>query len=612
MKTEMVQRGKENLRRRRNDTPVDVVKQLKKEKPKKKKKKVSLSAEECEWPQEEEVVRPRRRPIFGATLEEAVMRTALCDGIPLPAVCRECIDFVERNGLRCEGIYRVSGTKSKVDELRAAYDREETPVLDDYDAHSVASLLKQYLRELPNNLLTRELQPRFEEACARTTLDERLADCRRLLTALPSCRRVLLGWLFVHMERVLQYEADNKMSVQSISIVLHPTTQIGHRVLFTFFNFTKELFADVELKPVEHPLRWSQLANAPSFPEGQEHIKDEIKRQEFLLNRLHHDLQGGVKDPSKEERLWEVQRILTALKRKLREVKRQDSEQKIAQEIASLSKEDVSKDEMTDNEEEVINILLAQEDEVLTEQEELLAMEQLLRRKIAAEKEEIEWLQTEIVEIQSRQQQVRSETEEWSSESESESEDEEELQLILKELLRQNEELEIKSTHLNQAIHDEREALVELRVQIRRLKGPRGTPAVPMSLTLPAQVDLPKCDLAHPTDNSTPAKSDKSVESLGEGDDDRSSQRPSETSQESTEDSMKENRLMKDDPEEVQTLRETPKETKDSKESAKELHLQKEVENKEGLLCKDNAKDDTVKASTKDIAQPCIAMETEI
>ncbi len=45
--------------------------------------------------------------------------------------------------------------------------------------------------------------------------------------------------------------------------------------------------------------------------------------QEFLLNRLHRDLQAGVKDLSKEERLWEVQRIVTALKRKLREAKRQ-------------------------------------------------------------------------------------------------------------------------------------------------------------------------------------------------------------------------------------------------------------------------------------------------
>lgn len=45
--------------------------------------------------------------------------------------------------------------------------------------------------------------------------------------------------------------------------------------------------------------------------------------QEFLLNCLHRDLQAGVKNLSKEERLWEVQRILTALKRKLREAKRQ-------------------------------------------------------------------------------------------------------------------------------------------------------------------------------------------------------------------------------------------------------------------------------------------------
>lgn len=43
----------------------------------------------------------------------------------------------------------------------------------------------------------------------------------------------------------------------------------------------------------------------------------------------------------------------------------------------------------------------------------------------------------------SRQQHGRSETEEYSSESESESEDEEELQIILEDLQRQNEELEV-------------------------------------------------------------------------------------------------------------------------------------------------------------------------
>lgn len=41
-------------------------------------------------------------------------------------------------------------------------------------------------------------------------------------------------------------------------------------------------------------------------------------------------------------------------------------------------------------------------------------------------------------------QQGRSETEEYSSDSESESEDEEELQMILEDLQKQNEELEVR------------------------------------------------------------------------------------------------------------------------------------------------------------------------
>lgn len=418
---------------------------------------------------------PNLKPIFGIPLADAAERTMMYDGIRLPAVFRECVDYVEKYGMRCEGIYRVSGIKSKVDELKAAYDREETPNLEEYEPNTVASLLKQYLRDLPENLLTKELMPRFEEACGRSTESEKVQEFQRLLKELPECNYLLISWLIVHMDHVIAKELETKMNIQNISIVLSPTVQISNRVLYVFFTHVQELFGNVILKQVTKPLRWSNMATIPTLPETQESIKEEIRRQEFLLNCLHRDLQGGVKDLSKEERLWEVQRILTALKRKLREAKRQECETKIAQEIASLSKEDVSKEEMNENE-EVINILLAQENEILTEQEELLAMEQFLRRQIASEKEEIERLRAEIAEIQSRQQHGRSETEEYSSESESESEDEEELQIILEDLQRQNEELEIKNNHLNQAIHLEREAIIELRVQLRLLQLQRAKP----------------------------------------------------------------------------------------------------------------------------------------
>ncbi|MGH0155739.1 UNVERIFIED_CONTAM: hypothetical protein FKN15_032837 [Acipenser sinensis] len=298
-------------------TAADVVKQWKE-----KKKKKKPSAEPEAVPQEA----PCLRPVFGVPLAEAVDRTILYDGVRLPAIFRECIDYIENCGTKCEGIYRVSGMKSKVDELKAAYDREESPCLDDYDPHAVASLLKQYLRELPENLLGRDLTVHFEEACSRPSEAEKVQEFQRLLADMPPCNHLMLAWLLVHMDHIIAKEADTKMNIQNISIVLSPTIQISNRVLYVFFTHIKELFGDVKLKPAVKPLRWSNMATMPALPKTQESVKEEIRRQEFLLNCLHRDLQAGIKDLSKEERLWEVQRILTALKRKLREAKRQATE----------------------------------------------------------------------------------------------------------------------------------------------------------------------------------------------------------------------------------------------------------------------------------------------
>lgn len=120
----------------------------------------------------------------------------------------------------------ISGMKSKVDELKAAYDREECPCLEEYDPHTVASLLKQYLRELPENLLGRDLAQRFEDACGRQVEAEKVTEFQRLLTEVPPVSRVVLSWLVTHMDHVIIREADTKMNIQNISIVLNPTIQV--------------------------------------------------------------------------------------------------------------------------------------------------------------------------------------------------------------------------------------------------------------------------------------------------------------------------------------------------------------------------------------------------
>ena len=60
-------------------------------------------------------------PVFGVALETSVERSKCHDDIKLPRVVRECVDYIEAEGLTVEGIYRSSGVKSKIAKLKTAY-----------------------------------------------------------------------------------------------------------------------------------------------------------------------------------------------------------------------------------------------------------------------------------------------------------------------------------------------------------------------------------------------------------------------------------------------------------------------------------------------------------
>ena len=65
-------------------------------------------------------------PVFGVALETSVERSKCHDDIKLPVVVRECVDYIEAEGLTVEGIYRSSGVKSKIAKLKTAYNNRYT------------------------------------------------------------------------------------------------------------------------------------------------------------------------------------------------------------------------------------------------------------------------------------------------------------------------------------------------------------------------------------------------------------------------------------------------------------------------------------------------------
>ncbi|CAN7939732.1 unnamed protein product [Ixodes hexagonus] len=260
-------------------------------------------------------------PIFGVPLLIALERNPSHDGIELPAIVRECIDYIEEHGMTCEGIYRMSGVKSKVQQLRACCNRHETLCLSEHEPHVVASLLKQFLRELPDPVLTSELCPKFEEAAAIKDETKRVEAIQRLIEQLPNPNRLLLSWVFVHMTNVIRMEKHNKMNLQNVSIVLSPSMQISHRVLHALFSHASIFFKDVQLKKHVRKINPDSSRQSLDLPETPAAIEEELSHQEQVLNEIHAELNAGLRDPQKEEQLWEVQRVVTQLKRKLRVLK---------------------------------------------------------------------------------------------------------------------------------------------------------------------------------------------------------------------------------------------------------------------------------------------------
>ncbi|XP_078327821.1 uncharacterized protein LOC144623259 [Crassostrea virginica] len=114
--------------------------------------------------------------------------------------------------------------------------------------------------------------------------------------------------------------------------------------------------------------------------------------------------------------------------------------------------------------------LLDEEQALILEEEELLAIEREFRKKIETERHEAERLNQEIDELKYLRQD--SDLEEYSSESDSsyESEDEEELREILKSLIIRNEEQERKNAELCSKIHEERMICLDVKVRIRMLQ----------------------------------------------------------------------------------------------------------------------------------------------
>uniref|UniRef100_A0A665T972 Rac GTPase activating protein 1 n=1 Tax=Echeneis naucrates TaxID=173247 RepID=A0A665T972_ECHNA len=146
----------------------------------------------------------------------------------IPALVIYCIKEIEKRGLHEVGLYRVSGQERLVKELKEKLIRGKTlpPLSKVEDINVITGVLKDFLRNLPEPLLTFQLNRAFMEAAEIPDDGNSLAMMYQTICELPQPNRDTLACLMIHLQNVSQ-SIDTKMDVNNLARVFGPTI-VGH------------------------------------------------------------------------------------------------------------------------------------------------------------------------------------------------------------------------------------------------------------------------------------------------------------------------------------------------------------------------------------------------
>ncbi|XP_077393174.1 rho GTPase-activating protein 6 isoform X2 [Festucalex cinctus] len=151
----------------------------------------------------------------------------------VPKVVELCCQHLENHGLQTVGIFRVGSSKKRVRQMREELDQGWELRLDErHSVHDVAALLKEFLRDMPDPLLTRELYAAFVNTTLLARAEQQKA-IQLLMFLLPPCNcdtlhrlLCLLSAVAAHADDVLDEEGHkkpgNKMTSLNLATILGP------------------------------------------------------------------------------------------------------------------------------------------------------------------------------------------------------------------------------------------------------------------------------------------------------------------------------------------------------------------------------------------------------
>ncbi|XP_053182251.1 protein FAM13A [Scomber japonicus] len=173
------------------------------------------------------ILRPRavaakQTKLFGVSLFELCEKGLIEDGVPL--VVRKMVEYLSKHALHQEGLFRVNGNVRAVETLKHRLESgEDVDLFSESDTCTVASLLKQYLRDLPQGLVDSTVQQALIQHHQECSDPGSWSDMRDLIQQLPDVHHSLLRYLCQFLTLVECNHKENRMTAFNLATVFGPS-----------------------------------------------------------------------------------------------------------------------------------------------------------------------------------------------------------------------------------------------------------------------------------------------------------------------------------------------------------------------------------------------------
>ncbi|XP_027229236.1 rho GTPase-activating protein 8 isoform X5 [Penaeus vannamei] len=143
---------------------------------------------------------------------------------PIPPVLKNCITFLDHpDALETEGLFRRSGAAAVVKSVQERFNKgEEVNFVLETDVHIAAVIIKTFLRELEEPLMTFELYDEIIQFQGLSKSERLISIKQILLEKLPEDNYLVLKFLVNFLSKVMDRSDLNKMTASNLAVVFGP------------------------------------------------------------------------------------------------------------------------------------------------------------------------------------------------------------------------------------------------------------------------------------------------------------------------------------------------------------------------------------------------------